>query len=243
MSRVGLWMRLPLLAVLAIGVAACGQPSIAEQDSGPATVEEVGNSGLSKITLTQEAAERIGIDLAEVNAGAVKRSLAATGEVLAATGASGGVSVRVSLNAGDFTRIDDSQPVRILPSADNDAGAVLGYMTRKDQAAGYGDGVVYYAPIAPSKGLALGDRPRVQLPLRGSGTTRLSVPYRAVLYDSDGGTWVYTSPQSLVFIRVAVKVDYVDGEVAVLADGPPAGTQVVTVGVTELYGAEVGVDE
>jgi hypothetical protein len=71
-----------------------------------------------------------------------------------------------------------------------------------------------------------------------SGTVRKVVPYAAVLYDANGNTWVYTNPEPLVFLRHSIKVDYIDGDQAVLSDGPALGTQVVTVGGAELFGAE-----
>jgi hypothetical protein len=64
------------------------------------------------------------------------------------------------------------------------------------------------------------------------------VPYAAVLYDANGDTWVYTSPEPQVFIRHKVTVEYIDGDQAVLSDGPPVGTPVVTVGAAELFGTE-----
>lgn len=67
---------------------------------------------------------------------------------------------------------------------------------------------------------------------------RTVVPYAAVLYDSDGTTWVYVSPESLKYIRHAITIDYIDGDLAVLSSGPPAGTTVVTVGGLQLFGAE-----
>ena len=71
-----------------------------------------------------------------------------------------------------------------------------------------------------------------------SGSRRPVVPYAAVLYDAQGVTWVYTSPANLVYVRHRITVDYIEGEQAVLTDGPPAGTQVVTQGGQELFGAE-----
>src|SRR5512134_2812620 len=73
---------------------------------------------------------------------------------------------------------------------------------------------------------------------RVGGTLRKVVPYGAVLYDVNGRTWVYTSPESLVFVRREIVVDHIAGDLAVLTDGPPAGTRVVTLGATELPGAE-----
>jgi hypothetical protein len=77
---------------------------------------------------------------------------------------------------------------------------------------------------------------------QGAPVRRRVVPYAAVLYDRAGDTWTYTTLQPLVFVRHAITVDYIDGQQAVLSAGPDIGTPVVTVGATELFGAEVGVD-
>jgi hypothetical protein len=77
----------------------------------------------------------------------------------------------------------------------------------------------------------------------GPATTRRVVPYAAVVYDEHGDTWTITSPAPLTFLRQRIDVDYITGATAVLLDGPPAGTRVVTVGAIELLGAELGVGE
>ena len=69
---------------------------------------------------------------------------------------------------------------------------------------------------------------------------RTVIPYAAVLYDPDGGTWTYTSPKPLVYVRADITVDRIDGERAFLVNGPAPGTAVVTVGATELWGVEYG---
>jgi hypothetical protein len=71
----------------------------------------------------------------------------------------------------------------------------------------------------------------------GAAATRV-VPYGAIVYDPDGDTWVYTSPKPLTYVRTAVTVDDIEGDDAVLSDGPEAGTEVVSVGTAELYGSE-----
>ena len=67
-------------------------------------------------------------------------------------------------------------------------------------------------------------------------------PYASILYDLDGDAWVYTVTAPLTFVRGGVVIDLIKGDLAYLREGPPSGTQVVTVGVPELYGAEVGVN-
>jgi uncharacterized iron-regulated membrane protein len=70
---------------------------------------------------------------------------------------------------------------------------------------------------------------------------RLALPYTALLYDAEGRTWAYTSPETNVFVRHDVVVDQIQGDVAFLFLGPPAGTAVVTTGAAELFGTETGV--
>jgi len=70
---------------------------------------------------------------------------------------------------------------------------------------------------------------------------RSIVPYSAIQYVAQGDAFVYTSPGPRTFIRYPVDVDYIEGDQAVLKAGPPPGTQVVSVGVAELFGTEFGV--
>ena len=67
------------------------------------------------------------------------------------------------------------------------------------------------------------------------------VPFSAVIYQPDGGTWTYTSPEPLVYLRQAITVETVDEGLAFLSEGPPTGTVVVTVGAAELLGVESGI--
>ena len=73
---------------------------------------------------------------------------------------------------------------------------------------------------------------------RKKEASQRAVPYGAVIYDPQGKTWVYTNPKPRTFIRQNIEVDYIDGDLAFLTEGPPAGTEVATVGVAELYGTE-----
>lgn len=75
------------------------------------------------------------------------------------------------------------------------------------------------------------------------GKPRKVVPYAAVFYDLNGKTWVYTNPGPLTFVRASISVDSIDGDLAVLSEAPPSGTQVVIVGAPELYGTEFGVGQ
>ena len=67
------------------------------------------------------------------------------------------------------------------------------------------------------------------------------VPERAVFVDDDGVWWVYTSPRSNTFVRHRIVIDRQRHGRTVLSEGPRPGTDVVTVGVAELYGLEEGI--
>jgi len=76
----------------------------------------------------------------------------------------------------------------------------------------------------------------------GAGLSgRTWIPYGALLYDQNGATWTFTNPAPLTYLRAKVSVDAIHGDQVLLKDGPPTGTTVVTVGATELLGAELGV--
>jgi hypothetical protein len=69
----------------------------------------------------------------------------------------------------------------------------------------------------------------------------MAVPYEAVLYDEHGDTWTYTSPAERVFVRAAITVETIADGLAIISEGPPVGTAVVTVGGAELWGVETGI--
>lgn len=77
-----------------------------------------------------------------------------------------------------------------------------------------------------------------------SGEMQMAVPYSAVIYDLNGNTWVYArNPglDSLTFAREPITIEYIEGDLAFLIEGPPLGTEVATVAVSELYGIDTGV--
>jgi hypothetical protein len=67
-------------------------------------------------------------------------------------------------------------------------------------------------------------------------------PFSSIIYDLDGDAWVYKVSAPLTYVREAVVIESIKLDAVYLKEGPPTGTQVVTVGVPELYGTEVGVN-
>jgi hypothetical protein len=70
------------------------------------------------------------------------------------------------------------------------------------------------------------------------GAQRKVAPYASVVYLAKGDTYAYSSPAPHEFLRVPLTIDFIEGDLAVLTDGPPTGTAVATVGVPELLGTE-----
>jgi hypothetical protein len=68
------------------------------------------------------------------------------------------------------------------------------------------------------------------------------VDYEALIWDSKGKPWVYAVQGPLTFVRASVTIDEIDDDEATLLAGPPVGTQVVAQGVTQVYGAELGME-
>jgi hypothetical protein len=68
-----------------------------------------------------------------------------------------------------------------------------------------------------------------------SGKLCKVIPAIAVVYDQQGNTWTFKNPDSLVFVRERISVDTIKGDLAVLVEGPAAGTAVVTAGAARLF--------
>jgi hypothetical protein len=68
----------------------------------------------------------------------------------------------------------------------------------------------------------------------------VSLDHAALVYDKKGKPWVFTVIGPLTYIRAAVGIKEVnENNVVILSSGPPAGTEVVTVGAIELWGTEL----
>jgi hypothetical protein len=157
--------------------------------------------------------------------------------------AAGEAWVLVSLSQAEWERLAKDQPARLLPLATRDKPGKE-VLARPSGMPPIEDAKrsmlrAYYVVSRADHGLTLNQRMRVELEIAGSDDKRKVVPYSAVYYDAKGSPWVYVSPQPLVFVRERIGVERIAGELAVLTEGPPLGTAVVTVGAPLLYGAEI----
>ncbi len=243
-----------LLILVAVLLAACSEEEKPEKIE-PAQVEAVEGSEFNRVTLTERAAERLGIETAVVQAaeGAQVDSeghqwLVQQGEV---TDPGEGL-VRVVVAKSMLSRLDREQPARILlqdddeeeegfwaelfepPDADDPGDGDEDGDEDEDE-----DGELIFMLASGESNLSEGQSVVVELAMTAGQQS--VIPYSAVIYGVNGETWTYINPEPLTFIRHAITVDYIEGGQAFLFDGPPVDTSIVTVGAQLLYGTDTGV--
>jgi hypothetical protein len=147
------------------------------------------------------------------------------------------LAVRVPLAPSDQNQVVRGQAVKVLPLQPDPMAS--GTPAQPTTVAGETGALFYLADSGAA--LAAGQRVRVEVPLVGSGPQRKVVPYSSVIYDLKGDAWAYTSPAPLTYVRDRISIDFIEGDKAVLSQGPAAGATVVTIGAAELFGTEAGV--
>jgi membrane fusion protein, heavy metal efflux system len=148
--------------------------------------------------------------------------------------------VRVPVYSGDVSSVNRGAAVSVTRLGEAGRSWTAAFVTappRADAATATAD--LTYALPPGTGGLRPGERVMVSLPLVTSEEA-LVVPWPSILYDIDGGTWVYAVPGPHVYSRRRVELQHVSGDMAVLRRGPSPGTVVVKTGAAELFGTEFG---
>ncbi|HPW17518.1 MAG TPA: efflux RND transporter periplasmic adaptor subunit [Candidatus Aminicenantes bacterium] len=152
------------------------------------------------------------------------------------------VWVRVPVYVGDLASVEPRAAAEVRPfgrpaeAAPLSASPVAGPPLSD---AGSASSDLYYELRNRDGALRLGQRVAVTLIAKGAEEA-LAVPAAAVLYDMQGGTWVYVRSAPTVFVRTRVDVRHTVGGLAVLGRGLAAGAEVVSAGAAELFGTEFG---
>lgn len=230
------WMVLVLILIAGLQLVACGSPGPAPKVE-PAHVVPIEGTDLNRVEITARAAERIALKTVPAREEQVVRTRKLGGWVV---DTSGSALVRVPMNAGDQGRVDGNQPAIIRAMDPPDAPGWMGMVVAAPNPKEATE-ALYCLIDTPETGLDLDQRVYVEVSMSGSGEPQKIVPYAAVLYDLNGDAWVYTRVEPLVYVRALIVVDYIEDDLAVLSEGPPADTEVVTDGASELYGAESGI--
>jgi hypothetical protein len=234
----------------------------------PATVEAIPATKLKRVTLKPSAFDRLGIEMAPAREASVSRKRTVSAEVVHASGAvdegvpeagipgSGIARHRVvarvaleksNLDLGSFEPIHDSTAlVRVRSGeAHGTARDRTAIVVTANKAEGLRKLTGYPISVPPSPDLfylvqssELAPKQRVVVQLSSELKRRKAVPFSSIIHDEHGQTWVYVSPEPLVFVRHPVTIDYVSADTAFLTEGPTPGTKVVTVGASLLLGTE-----
>jgi RND family efflux transporter MFP subunit len=151
--------------------------------------------------------------------------------------------IRVPIYAGDHAQINarENAVVRGLSEFGGSSNAIVARPVTGPQTSDpLATSVDLYYEVENSKGaFRPGQRISVTLPYKGTQSA-LVVPFAAILYDIQGGTWVYENTAPRTFVRRRVEVARVANGMAILQQGPTIGTKVVTDGAAELFGTEFG---
>jgi len=189
-----------------------------------------GNAGLSALTITSPDAGTV----VELHAGAGQ--VVAAGTPMISVARLDPLWVQVAVYSGDLPRIAPGGRAEVAGDPPRGARRVTAPPTANALAAS----ADVFFQLDRSTGLRPGQRVDITIPLTGTGTARLAAPLSAIVYDQQGGSWVYVKVGDHQYARRRVSIEaFADGW-AVLARGPAAGTPVVTNGAAELLGTEFG---
>jgi multidrug efflux pump subunit AcrA (membrane-fusion protein) len=151
--------------------------------------------------------------------------------------------VRVPVYVGDFNKIELQKEATIQPFGADPQSAHLKAKPVQGPPlsdAGSASADLFYEILNPDGAFRIGQKVSISL-VRKSAEDSLVVPASAILYDIDGGNWVYTRTAPHVYARRRVEVSHFLDNFAVLTRGLKAGEEVVVAGAVELFGTEFGV--
>lgn len=204
---------------------------------------------LDEIKLDAEAGKVEPLPIASPRTGIVRSEFAVPGELVPAGSPLFEVMnpdpiwIKVPVYVGEAADVDMKAPSQVKSLSDpvDSTGVAAKPVSAPPTAVPQAAAVdLYYQLPNPDLKFRPGERVNVTLTLQSSAES-LVVPWPAIVHDINGGTWLYEQTAPLTFVRRRVQIAYVTDEWAVLKQGPPAGAQVVTQGVAELFGAEFGV--
>lgn len=181
------------------------------------------------------------LQTAEATLRAARAQRALLGQSIGNTRPASRVWVRVSVYGGDLARLNRQARARITALGDGGTSRVgRPIQTPATASAISGASFVFYEVDNRDGALRMGDRVNIAIPTSDQQEA-LTTPYSSILYDINGGEWVYERTAEHVFTRRRVEVRSVVEDVAILARGPDEGAHIVSVGAVELFGTEFGV--
>jgi len=153
------------------------------------------------------------------------------------------VWIRVPVYIGDLDKIDRQKDATVIPLGENRGGTLIHASPVHGPPlsdAGSASADLFFEIPNNGRLFRIGQKVRVSL-LRKAPEESLVIPWSAILYDMNGGIWVYVKVSPQVYSRRRVEVSHIVDDLAVLIRGVKTGEEVVTAGAVEIFGTEFGV--
>jgi multidrug efflux pump subunit AcrA (membrane-fusion protein) len=149
----------------------------------------------------------------------------------------------VPVYVGDLNKIDLQEDATVIPLGENHSSSFVHASPVKgpplsDASSASAD--LFFEIPNSERLFRIGQKVRLSL-LKKTPEESLVIPWSAILYDMNGGTWVYVKVSPQVYSRRRVELRHIVDELAVLARGIKAGEEVVIAGAVEIFGTEFGV--
>jgi hypothetical protein len=174
-----------VLIIIVLQLTACARNPDTPEKIEPARVEPL-EEGISRVVLTEKAADRLDIQTAPVRDELVVRKRTVGGEVVALPDENlnnpYNILVRVPLNESDLNKVDTNQPALVLPLTGTEDTTSLPALPVKAPTLSNPDeatGALFYRIDSNEHGLVPGQIVLIELPLSGSGDQRKVIPYAA----------------------------------------------------------------
>tara|TARA_R100000935_G_C2839093_1_gene169971 strand:- start:3589 stop:4758 length:1170 start_codon:yes stop_codon:yes gene_type:complete len=147
--------------------------------------------------------------------------------------------VKVPIYSGDVSGLNLSQPATIqkLSNSDHKISLEAKIATSPVNTTGSSLTDIFYEIDNANNAFMPGEKVNVFLS-KGISEKNMAVPYQAILYDYNGGEWVYVRTEAQTFVRKRVKIGHVSNSMATIIQGLQLGEEVVTTGAPELFGTE-----
>jgi hypothetical protein len=188
-----------------------------------------------------DARAQVGLAEAGLRTAEARRDLLGPG--LLATASPAEVWVRVPVYVGDLEKLNRTADVAVgglsdAPAAARRTATPVAAPPSANPGASTVD--VFYRMPNRDGAFRYGQRVGVLVPLRESEAD-LVVPWSAIVYDVQGGAWLYEQTAPSRYVRRRVQVERAMEGLAALTGGIQAGARVVVAGAAELFGTEFGV--
>ena len=178
--------------------------------------------------------------------GVLQSVAAAPGQTVAAAAPlfsvaqSEGLWVKVQLFVGERALVDRSKPADVVTLGETHGPPIQAVPVTGPPSADPATATTdLFYELKNTTGVRIGERVSVRLPLSGA-EQGLVVPTSAILYDLNGGSWIYEMTGPTTFVRRRVEIRSQLGDRTLLARGIDPGKKVVTAGAAELFGTEFG---